>query len=310
MSLLSSLLGGCVGCIVAPVEVTEPAATAVSPAAPQGPVAPAEPVALPEPAAPTIPSPAALRPTLLHPAGLGPAPPPMALRPTPTIVAAPPRSASTHVSTHHSRVPRGWAVDMSAGTSVPISAGAALQVESPPRILGQLELGGLPSGYVDLLNVLARGGGSPAGSLARGAGRRAFVIRAAVGVRPLKRRGLELRAGYTGALLGQDVTTLSTIAAAADTELADVDRDVIVQSTLHNIHAEAGWRWLIRGHFLVRAAVGYVHSLGARLSLSPDPKASSEEVRRTDLALGQIADAAAFTAVRSPLLTLHLGYRF
>ena len=207
-------------------------------------------------------------------------------------------------------MPRGWAIDVSAGTSVPISAGAALQVEAPPRLLGQVELGGLPGAYVDLQNLLLRGGGDPSAAIARGASRRAFVVRAALGVRPLRRRGLELRGGYTGALLGQDATTLETIGAAADADLQAADRDVLVQSTLHGIHADVGWRWVVRGHILVRAALGYVHSLGARLHLVPDPKASEEETRRVDVALGDVADAAATTAVRSPLLTLHLGYRF
>lgn len=294
MSLVSSLLGAYIGCLA----VAEPAESVVTTAEPTEPTEPTE------PAAPTVPPPTQIQPNLVQPAILRPAPRP---EPRPILVTAPPRPRKSSPET--SRLPRGWAIDMSAGTSLPIAAGAALQVETPPRILAQVELGGLPSGYVDLQNLITRGGG-PSASLARGASRRAFVVRAALGVRPLKRRGLEVRAGYTGALLGQDVTTLATIAAAADTDLGDVDRDVVVESAIHSVHAEAGWRWLIRGHFLVRAAVGYVQSLGARLAVSPEPQASEDSYRDADLALERVARVAATTAVRSPTLTLHVGYRF
>ncbi|MCY1058576.1 hypothetical protein [Nannocystis sp. SCPEA4] len=254
------------------------------------------------PPGPTIPAPTTLQltPTSLAPARPGPAP-------ARTVIIAPP-PARTRVE-QGPRIPRGWAFDLTGGTAVPLAVGAAFQVEAPPRLLGQLEIGGLLGRYVDVLDATAPRRDPAAAGLARDVSRNALVVRASVGVRPLRRRGLELRGGYTVVTHGQSLVGLDAIGALAGTELG-ADRPVPVRGALHGVHVDVGWRWVIRNHFLVRAAIGYVHSLAARMLVSDLSSEDAELIRRTNDALGDIAEDAAMTALRSPLLLLHLGYRF
>lgn len=254
------------------------------------------------PPGPTIPAPTTLQltPTSLAPARPGPAP-------ARTVIIAPP-PARTRVE-QGPRIPRGWAFDLTGGTAVPLAVGAAFQVEAPPRLLGQLEIGGLLGRYVDVLDATSPRRDPAAAGLARDVSRNALVVRASVGVRPLRRRGLELRGGYTVVTHGQSLVGLDGIGALAGTELG-ADRPVPVRGALHGVHVDVGWRWVIRNHFLVRAAIGYVHSLAARMLVSDISSEDAELIRRTNDALGDIAEDAAMTALRSPLLLLHLGYRF
>ncbi|MBZ5711531.1 hypothetical protein [Nannocystis pusilla] len=187
---------------------------------------------------------------------------------------------------------------------MPLALGAAFQVEAPPRLLAQLEIGGLLGRYVDVLDATAPPRDPPAAGLMRDVGRNALVVRAAVGVRPLRRRGLELRGGYTVVTHGQSLVGLDGI----DAELGAEGR-VPVRGALYGVHVDVGWRWVIREHFLVHAAIGYVHSLAARMWISDISSDDPELIPRTNDALGDIAEDAATTALRSPLLLLHLGYR-
>ncbi|WAS90124.1 hypothetical protein [Nannocystis punicea] len=253
--------------------------------------------------APAIPSPTAVQ--LTPTAHASPKPAPM------RVVIAAPSPARTRVEAGL-RIPRGWAFDLSAGTSVPLAVGAAFQVEAPARVLAQLEVGGLLARYVDVLDATSAAARRepPGAGLARDVSRNAMVVRAAVGVRPLRRRGLEVRGGYTVVTHGQSLVGLDTIGALADSELGGDERPVPVRGALHNVHFDIGWRWVIRRHFLVRAAIGYVHSLAAKMLVSDVSSEALELIRRTNEALGRIAENGGQAALRAPLLALHLGYRF
>lgn len=293
MSLVSSLVVYAGSLLVtAPDPLLDPAAAP-------------EPVA-PEAAPPTIPSPAAIHPQHAAPPRLAPSRP----APAPAFVVSAPTPARP--AKHRARLPRGWAVDLAGGTSFPVAVGAGLQVETPVRVLTQLDVGAMPGAYVDVLDTLAAKTrhSPPAGDLARDASRRALVVRAALGVRPLARRGLEVRGGYTGCTLGRSVTSLSALESLTGEALGTDERPIAVQSTLHNIHADLGYRWLVRGDLVIRAALGYAQSLGARLSALYDPATDPALQARADGALASAADRAATTAIRTPYVTLQVGYRF
>ena len=287
-----TLLPALVACLAAPLEPPgDPSGVEDPPSHAREEPAPA----IPPPTA--VPQQRAARPS---PAPLSPAPAPaVALTPAPS---APAR--------HRARLPRGWAIDLSGGTSVPISVGAGLQVETPVRVLAQAELGALPNAYLALLDALP-GPSRPAAALARDASRRALVVRAAVGVRPLARRGLEVRGGYTGCVLGGGLTSVAVLESVAGADLgADPSTLVDLQSALHGVHTDLGYRFLLRSDLVLRAALGYVQSLGARLTGTYDPALDPDQRARTDGALGAISERAATAALRSPYLTLQLGYRF
>lgn len=283
-----TLLPALVACLVAPLE---PAA------APSGAEDPSSPPR--EEPAPAIPPPTAVPQRRAAPTPL-PAPAPAV-----SVAASPPAPAR-----HRARLPRGWVIDLSGGTSVPISVGASLQVETPVRVLAQAEAGALPNAYLSLQSALS-GPSRPAAALARDASRRALVIRAALGVRPLARRGLEVRGGYTGCVLGSGLTSVATLESVAGADLgADPSTPVDLQSSLHGIHADLGYRFLLRSDLVLRAALGYVQSLGARLTGTYGPELGREQSAQADSALEAISERAATAALRSPYLTLQLGYRF
>jgi hypothetical protein len=287
--------------VTAPAEPAEPAPA--EPAA--APVSAPVPKLTPRPSGPVIPPPTTIRPELVPAVRATPTTSP---RPAPAFVVAPPRQPP---KTHRARLPRGWAVDLSGGTAVPIAVGVAAQLETPQRLLVALETGAMPGLYVDALHRIAGLGRTSApANIVRAAARRALVVRAAVGVRPLRRRGLEIRGGYTLATLGGTELSPNDID-RLNADGADIEADrVLAQSTIHCLHADIGWRWVIRDHFLVRAALGYVQSLGARMVPVSDPSADVDERERLGAALALVADAGATAAIRTPTATLHVGYRF
>lgn len=328
MSPLSAWLCGLLGSL-APVDPAEVRATpadpatpalklALSPAAAAEPPAPDEPSDAPdEPAAPTtaatapapkVPSPTAFRPDLVPAVRATPETSP---RPAPAFVVAPPRPRPR--PQERRGLPRGWAVDLTAGTAVPAAVGVAAQLETPQRLLVYLETGAMPRRYVDVLQrVSAPYRSNDAGDLLRSTGRRAFVVRAAIGVRPLRRRGLELRGGYTVVVFGEAVQVAAATIDALTPDPNDVsaDRDITVKSTVHCIYADVGWRWLIRDRFLIRAALGYLQSLGADLYTEADLAPEPAERARLATSLGLVAEAGAPAAIRGPTAAVHVGYRF
>jgi hypothetical protein len=213
-------------------------------------------------------------------------------------------------------------LELRAQTDFPLSVGARIAAELPHRIQLSTALGGLPGGYVDVINavVVAAGGyDETTAEIVRGALSSSLVWRTHVGWRPLKRRGFYFEAGYGlvtlgGGLTGEDVLVIATGGQAPSRPGARNPLEYDVRSTLHMIDAELGWRWLLwHDRIVISAALGFAGTVAAKTVIEPH-----EPSRLTDLAMVQAFadDGEAYLDdvytryVMTPVATVGVGYRF
>jgi hypothetical protein len=121
--------------------------------------------------------------------------------------------------------------------------------------------------------------------------------------------GFEVGVGY---LLLTTSTTVSTgaIDRAARQRLPWLGMaDVPTSVTLHALSARVGWRFVLEEHLVIRAALGFSHTVGAEVGL-----AVPEEIReRPEDPAGDMERAIAGAMTQygfSPEILLSAGYRF
>ena len=199
--------------------------------------------------------------------------------------------------------------DLTAGTHVPISVGAEGQLELPARILLNLHLGFTPAAYVDVINATATEFGWYSGATAdliAAAIDRAFVLRVGAGWRPFEHEGLELLAGYTLVLGGGSVTSAEAIEAGTGLQVSSSSSSGIpISTTLHGFHVRVSWRWILQEHWVIRASIGYVHTLAASTSINEEG-ATRPAVNAAERYLNNVLETYGLT----PELQLMAGYRF
>ncbi|MEM6292900.1 MAG: hypothetical protein AAGA54_16615 [Myxococcota bacterium] len=238
------------------------------------------------------------------------------------LVAAPtPDPSSTETPAPKAHEGRAFHLDVEAETNLPVDVGARITAEFPLRIQLSTSLGGMPGGYVDVINgvVVAAGGYDDAtASVIRSALERSLVWRTHAGWRILKRRGLYVQAGYGLVTLGGSATGGDVLAIVTGNPMLSGEGDDVVdlRSTLHMIDAEVGWQFLfVDGHVSLRTALGFAGTVGASTTASVADDASRRPVRQAAL-----EESAAFVEdylddlytryVFAPVVTVAVGYRF
>ncbi len=222
--------------------------------------------------------------------------------------------------------PRGhggnpWHLDLELITDVPVDVGARVSAELPYRLLVSTSLGGLPGGYVDVINAIVTAVGGyddTTASVISSALQSSLVWRTHVGWRPLRHYGLYFQAGYGLVTLGGEGTSGDLLAlATGDDELIGTGNDVVeLRSTLHMIDAEIGYQFLlVRDMLSIRAALGFAGTVGARTRA--DLTDTGLQPPRTRLALEEAAtyvegylDGIYTQYVMTPVITVGVGYRF
>ena len=207
-------------------------------------------------------------------------------------------------------------VDAGAGTAVPLSAGAQATLELPWRALAQVELGWMPPPYLDLINaaVVAAGGYTDDdAAIIAGALRNSLVLRLSLGARPLRRRGLELLAGYTLAMLGGGLSASDGIELATGASFeGNADVDVPIHSKLHAFHVGAGWRWDLAHRLRLRAHVAYVQCVASStgIDLAARRPGGDAAIGRVEQALDHYLAGLYTTYLKAPVASVALAYRF
>ncbi len=235
------------------------------------------------------------------------------------LALAPQPSAVEEAPSPKSHQGRKYHLDIEAQTNLPLDVGARISAEFPHRLQLSTSLGGLPGGYVDIVNaaVVSAGGYDESDAeIVRDALQRALVWRTHVGWRITKRRGLYVQAGYGlvtlgGNAAGGDVLSLIT----GDDLLAGQGNDLVeLHSTLHMVDAEIGWQFLaLQGNLSIRTALGFAGTVGART------RASVQGGTRPPRVQAALEDAADFVEgylddiytkyVFTPVITVGVGYR-
>ncbi|MFO0758184.1 MAG: hypothetical protein U0359_16935 [Byssovorax sp.] len=214
----------------------------------------------------------------------------------------------------------GPAVDIAVVSQLPLMIGGQATFELPYRILLQGELGALPPAYINALDSVLVSAGtydSTTSSLVRNGLKNSLVARFSAGIRPFAKHGFELSGGYTLASFGGGVSARDAVAAVAGISLPSSvpDGDIAVKTTIHNVHATIGWRWVIADHFVIRASLGYLQSLSSSSHVEvPSAVSSIPEVATRLPQVNQALDTRlndTYTKYgKMPLLGLSLGYRF
>ncbi len=204
----------------------------------------------------------------------------------------------------------GWALDVSAVTSVPLAIGVEANVQSPLGITGHLSLGHTPSAYLDAVATTRRGAGvyganeEPLVREAIASG--AWNVRLGVGF--TLPEGLELAIGYTY-LTGSASLSPNAIEAAVGHPVRWPGMTVVPLSVgAHALHARVGWRFVFERHFVVRAAIGWTHALATsahvEVPAAYDPPGGPAD--RMEDGIERALGSYGFT----PELVLSAGYRF
>ncbi|MCA9654802.1 MAG: hypothetical protein KC501_33105, partial [Myxococcales bacterium] len=213
---------------------------------------------------------------------------------------------------------RPYHLDLEAETSFPVEIGARISAELPHRLQLSTALGGLPGGYVDVINavvVSAGGYDQTTAEVIRGALSSSLVWRTHFGWRPLRRYGLYFQAGYGLVALGGDATGGDVVALLTGNDaLVGTGPDVVeLRSTLHMIDAEIGYQLLFaKGHVSLRAALGFAGTVGAHTRA--EATRGGPRIRpMLDAAADELAaylDDTYRRYVFTPVVTVGVGYRF
>ena len=172
-------------------------------------------------------------------------------------------------------------VDVTAGTAFPVDVGGAVTLEGPHRLLVSVGAGWMPKPYADSIDDTLRTFGaydSDVSALIRAALKNSFVLQPSIGWRPLPRRGLEILAGYTLITLGGSLSGRQAIEAVTGrTFPSDAGTQIPLRSTLHNVHLQIDWRFLVHERWVLRIGVELrpLHRLVVehRRHLAPPPRA-------------------------------------
>jgi hypothetical protein len=213
---------------------------------------------------------------------------------------------------------RPTAFDLGVVTEVPLMIGGQATLELPYGLLLQGEGGVMPAAYADAVGAVASAAGADRTIAAPllGAGLSgAVVVGVSGGIRPARRLGLELLGGYTLIAAGGSADAGPAVEAATGLMLPPGAAAVSLHSTLHNVHASVGWRWLLGRHVSVRASIGYLQTVASSSHVEApgvaavDPTAAAVLANESRL-IDRTLDGIYKTYVKSPLLSASVAYRF
>lgn len=157
-------------------------------------------------------------------------------------------------------------LDLAIATHVPVSLGVEANLVMPLGLLLRAHVGFMPEPYVGLINDVAQTFGAyddQVASVVSRSGQNSFVLRLSGGIRPVPGYGFEILAGYTMIRGGAHIAT-ADFEAATGQSMNYPGLDAIgISAVLHAIHVEIGWSALVWDHLVIRASIGWMHTLAA-----------------------------------------------
>ena len=210
--------------------------------------------------------------------------------------------------------------DLGVATEAPLMIGAQATLELPYRILVQGEIGVVPAAYVDVIDGVLTSAGvydATMSDLVRSTLQSSLVVRASAGLRPFSAHGFEIMGGYTLASIDGAVSASQAIEAVSGVAMPVQIPDARIQlrTTVHSLHVSLGWRWVVADHFVVRASLAYLQSVGSSSSLAvPSSITAMPGVAAHVAQVSQIVDTTLSDSyakyAKLPVMGLSLGYRF
>lgn len=219
--------------------------------------------------------------------------------------------ATTDTPTSTSLMPDGWALDLTAQTSLPVSIGIEAQLQTPIGLFATLSAGHTPNAYLSLLGDIVEGAGAFGDDIrplideviANGA----WNVRVGLGVNPIE--GLELSVGYTYLGANSTVTRRAIETATGQRIPYRGMREVPVGIEMHALHGRLGYRFVIEDHLVIRAAIGWTHAVGmsARLEVPAEVR-EIEDNPATEIEEGVAESYGRYGF--TPEVLVSAGYRF
>ncbi|MEZ4704886.1 MAG: hypothetical protein R3A11_06845 [Bdellovibrionota bacterium] len=166
-----------------------------------------------------------------------------------------------------------WHIEPEIGTSIPVSLGAKVSAMSPLRVGLRTGVGFTPSGYVSIANSVAQSFGAyddATASLIKAAASNAFYFSTQVVYRFGETQGFEIAAGYSLMSGAGNSSAVNVIEAATGRSFpsAPGTTPAHLQSTLHNLAVDIGYRWVVKDRLQIAGALGLVKPLGSSTSVS------------------------------------------
>lgn len=218
----------------------------------------------------------------------------------PTLAAsAQERAADLAAPTAHA--PSGFALDISASTTLPLVVGGTVAFEVPGHVIFRVGAGVIPSGFVDAVNSVGTGWGAydaSSGQLASLLLNDATLLEFGVGIRPWGTPGIELAVSYA---------MLWTHRRIDMAQLGGSFHDAGLDMTIDAVHAELAWQTEPAEHVYFRLALGWAHAFDHHVALAGAGDAAQQAAFHTT------ADALAVEVGRyafGPTLGVSLGVRF
>lgn len=220
---------------------------------------------------------------------------------------------------------QGASFRIEAVTDVPVLVGAGVLWEGASRLRLRSSVGVMPGGYLRLSNALIRGVDAEypeeAQLLVERAVDDSITWRSQVGVRPFRRAGFYVHAGYTllgirGEATGEE---LINAAESLDEDQGELMRrmnptSVAMSSRLHLVDMELGWDFELGRRANLRLGAGWSYTFHSRTQIAADFDDASQmpqgEVALFEEVSGKYLDAIYRRYVHPPSLSVAFGVRF
>ncbi|MEZ4436417.1 MAG: hypothetical protein R3F65_28795 [bacterium] len=210
-----------------------------------------------------------------------------------------------------------WHLDAALVTDAPASLGAQVTATLPHRIRLGTSLGILPGAYVSLINAVATAAGwytEDTAEVIDDALSRAVVWTVQLGWQPWDDSGFHVDLGYGLAALGGATSSGEALGAATGVPAPFAGEDYDIDSTLHTLRLDFGWRFdLYADALYLDAAIGVLTTVAAETVVTPPPSdrpfGQAGRQRLADETETYLDDTYT-TYVHSPTVTLGLGWRF
>jgi hypothetical protein len=207
-------------------------------------------------------------------------------------------------------------LDIEVGTDLPISVGGTASLQVPYGIRVSTGLGTLPAGYVTIINEVVTsldGYNDATADLVEQTLQNSLVWRTHIGW--IADFGLYIDAGYTLATLGGGSSVEEIIVGIVGREPPSrgAEREYDIESTLHMLDVEIGWKGVFWDAFVVRAALGFSGTIASKTTVQQRFSVNGPVVQRGidefEGFVEKYLDDTYQTYVFTPVFTVSLGYR-
>lgn len=203
-------------------------------------------------------------------------------------------------------------LDLAIATHVPVSLGVEANLVMPLGLLLRAHLGFMPEPYVGLINDVAQTFGAyddQIASVVSRSGANSFVLRLSGGIRPVPGYGFEILAGYTMVRGGANIATRDFEGATGQSMNYPGLDTIGISAVLHAFHAEIGWSALVWDHLVIRASIGWMHTLAAEDAIDVPPELRARAGGRIEEIENSIRRGLTTWAF-SPEARIGVGYQF